>query len=66
MKKTGMTTVIIYALCAAVWSIRAVLEVVYQTYKDSIFWFVLNILCAVIWIAAFIKSLMKYRSGKES
>lgn len=52
-------------MCAVLWTIRAILEVLYQTYNDSMFRFVLNILCAVIWIAAFIVTLKRYRSNKE-
>ncbi len=65
MKKTSLFTVILFALCAAIWTIRAILEVVYQTYNDSVFWFALNILCSVLWIAAFIVNLKRYRSNKE-
>ncbi len=65
MKKTSRLAVILYALCAILWSVRAILEVIYQKYNDSIFWFVLNILCALIWIAAFIVNLKRYRSDKE-
>ena len=65
MKKLSRLTVILYAMCAVLWTIRAILEVLYQTYNDSMFRFVLNILCAVIWIAAFIVTLKRYRSNKE-
>ena len=65
MKKPSRLAVILFALCAVIWSIRAILEVAYKTYNDSIFWFVLNVLCAVIWIAAFIVNLKRYRSSKK-
>ncbi len=65
MKKTGRFTVILFALCAVIWTVRAILEVAYQTYNDSVFWFVLNVLCSVLWIAAFIVNLKRYRSNKE-
>ncbi len=64
MKKPSLLSVIFYALCAVIWSIRAVYEGIFQTYNDSIFWFALNILCALIWIAAFIVNLKRYRSSK--
>lgn len=65
MKKTRHLTVALLGVCAVIWSIRVILEIVYQTYTDSIFWFVLNILCAVIWIAAFVINLKRCRSHKE-
>lgn len=65
MKKPNLLTVMLVALCAIIWSIRAVLEVILQTYNDSIFWFVLNVLCAVIWVIAFFINLKRYRSSKE-
>ncbi len=66
MKKPSLLAVILYALCAVIWSIRAIFEVIYQTYNNSAFWFVLNILCALIWIAAFTVNLKRYRSNKEN
>jgi len=65
MKKPSRLTVILFGTCAVIWTIRAILEVVYQTYNDSVFWFTLNVLCAVIWIAAFVVNLKRYRSNKE-
>ncbi len=63
MKKTSRLMVILCALCAVVWSVSAIFEVIYQTYNYSLFRFVLNILCALIWIAAFIVNLKRYRSS---
>ena len=65
MKQPRRLTVILFGACAVIWTIRAILEVVYQTYNDSVFWFVLNVLCAVIWIAAFVINLKRYRSNKD-
>ena len=65
MKQPRRLTVILFGACAVIWTIRAILEVVYQTYNDSVFWFVLNVLCAVIWIAAFVVNLKRYRSNKD-
>lgn len=64
MNKPTRLTVAIFGACAVIWTIRAILEVVYQTYNYSVFWFVLNVLCAVIWIAAFVVNLKRYRSNK--
>ena len=65
MKKPSRLTVILYGVCAVIWTIRVILEVAYQTYNDSVFWFVLNVLCAVIWIAAFVVNLKRYRANQE-
>ena len=65
MKKPSRLTVILYAVCALVWTIRAIQEVIYQTYNNSVFWFVLNILFTVIWIAAFVVTLKRYHYYRE-
>ncbi len=65
MEKPKLVTVILCGLAAAIWTVRAILGVVYQEYSDSVFWFVLNELCAVIWIAVFIKWLIIYRSNTK-
>lgn len=64
-KTVNRIGVILYAVCAVLWTVRAILEVIYKTYNDSVFLFVLNILCAVVWILAFVVNLKRYRSGKE-
>ena len=65
MKKTSRLTVVLIGACAVIWTIRAILEVAYQTYNDSIFWFVMNVLCALVWIGAFAMNLKRYRANKE-
>ena len=65
MKKPSRLTVILYAVCAVAWTMRAIQEVIYQTYNNSAFWFVLDILCTVIWIAAFVVTLKRYHSYRE-
>ena len=65
MKNPSRLTVILFGMCAVIWTIRAILDVAYQTYNDSVFWFVLNVLCAVIWIAAFVVNLKRYRVNQE-
>lgn len=65
MKKVSRLSVMLYALCAVIWTIRAILEVAYKTYNNSVFWFVMNMLCAVLWIGVFIVNLKRYRSNKD-
>ena len=62
MNNASRFIVILFGLCAVVWTVRAVLDIVYQTYTNSIALFALNIICAVIWIAAFFIKLRNYRS----
>lgn len=64
-KTVSRIGVILYAVCAVLWTVRAILEVIYKTYNDSVFLFVLNILCAAVWILAYVVNLKRYRSGKE-
>jgi len=65
MKKTSYLNMIIFGLCAIIWIIRVILDIVYQTYSNSVFGFILNILCAVVWSAAFILEFKRYRSNKK-
>ncbi len=64
MKKPSRMTVILVGMCAVIWIIRAIFDVVYRTYNDSVLGFVLIVLCAVIWIVAFVVNLKRYRSDK--
>ena len=64
MKKTKRITLILYGLCAIVWTLRVIFGIVYKEYDyDSVF-FILDVLTALIWIAAFIRWTIKYRSEK--
>lgn len=65
MKQPSQLSVILYVLCAVVWTIRAIIEVAYKTYNDSIFWFAINMVCAVMWIVVSIVNLKRYRSNKH-
>lgn len=51
MKKTSGLSVILFGFCAVIWTIRAILEVIDKTY-NSFQGFGMNMLCAVLWIAA--------------
>ncbi len=62
MKKTSRSTVILFGVCAVIWTVRAIFDVIYQTYNISVFTFVLNLICALLWIAAFIRWLKRYRA----
>ncbi len=66
MKKTGLLLVIIWGLCAIFWSIRVVYEIISRSYPTTSFLLVLEILCAILFIVAFIVQLKRYtKSQKE-
>ena len=65
MKKAGGVSVILYGMCAVIWTIRVILDVVNHTVYVPGFSFVLNVLCAVLWIACFVVNLKRYLSNKE-
>lgn len=65
MKKTSLFAVVLYGICAVIWTVRAVVEIIYKTYQDSMLMFILSMLCAVVWVVAFLASLMKYRAGRD-
>ena len=64
-KKSVLATVILCGICAIVWCVRIGLDIVYKTYNTSVLGCLLTILCAIIWIVAFILNLRKYRSPEE-
>lgn len=66
MKKTSLAAVILVGLAAVIWTIRVALEIVLKTYNESVFLFVLNVLCSVVWIVSFIVNLKRYRSNREN
>ena len=64
MKTPSRLTVILSGTCAMIWTVSSISEIIYCTYHDSVFLFVLNLLCTVIWIGAFVVDLKRYRSNK--
>ena len=65
MKKPKRVTLVLYGLCAVIWSLRVIIGVVRKEYDYSFGSFMLNALTALIWIAAFVKWMCKYRSQKD-
>ncbi len=64
MKKPKRITLVLYGLCAVIWSLRVIIGVMYKEYDYSFGFFILNVLAALVWIAAFVKWMLKYRSKK--
>ena len=65
MKKAGCVSVILSGMCAVIWTIRVILDIVNHTVYVPGFGFVLNVLSAVLWIACFVVNLKRYLSNKE-
>lgn len=65
MKKPSKLAVTLNALCAVIWSVKVILEVIYRTYNSSAVMFGVDILCAIILIVSFIVNLKQYRFNKE-
>ena len=70
MKKPKRITLVLYGLCAVIWSLRVIIGVMYKEYDYSFGFFILNVLAAnvlaaLVWIAAFVKWMLKYRSKKD-
>ena len=66
MKENSILSVIFFGLCAVIWSVKAICELADMPYPTTNFLLVLDVVCAICWIAAFIVQLIKYiKSGKE-
>ena len=65
MKKPKRITLVLYGLCAVIWSLRVIIGVMYKEYDYSFGFLILNVLAALVWIAAFVKWMLKYRSKKD-
>lgn len=65
MKKPKRITLVLYGLCAVIWSLGVIIGVMYKEYDYSFGFFILNVLAALVWIAAFVKWMLKYRSKKD-
>ncbi len=67
MKKSTQTKLagVLIAFCAVVWTLRVVLDIITQTYNDSMLLFVLHIICAVAWIIATTANIARAVSRKE-
>ena len=65
MKKTSLLIVILYGACAVIWTVKAALETAYGTYNDDLVMYVLGMLCAAMWIGAFIAALKRHLDGRK-
>ena len=65
MKNKKLINVILFGLCAVIWIIRVITGVVYKEYENSLWIFITNAVCAVIWVCTFIIYLVRYRSDND-
>ena len=65
MKKPSRFVMILDGICALMWTVKVIVEIVSKTYDNSFFLFVLNIFCAVSWIYIFIVYLKNYSNQDE-
>lgn len=65
MKKPKRITLVSYGLCAVIWSLRVIVGFMDKEYDHSTGFFILNVITALIWIAAFVKWLLAYHSGND-
>lgn len=64
MKKPKRITLVLYGLCAVIWSLRVIIGVMYEEYDYSFGFFILNVLAALVWIAAFVKWMLNIAPKK--
>ena len=65
-KKTDLAIVILYGICAVVWTVLSILEViVFKTYQDNLLKFIWNVICAIQWVFLFLLSWKRYKNGKR-
>lgn len=57
--------VVLFGAAAAIWTARAVVDVVYGVPAISMAVFLLDILCAVVWAIAFVAQLLRCRFRKK-
>lgn len=64
MKKKAslLLSVVLYGLCAVIWSIKAVYVVISTPSPTTSFLLASDIPCAIIWIAAFIVQIIRYKN----
>lgn len=57
-------TLKLYAVCAIIWTLTTIISIIRKLYIDSLFLFVMNMLCAVLWMIAFIAELKRNKSER--
>lgn len=63
--KKKRTTMILFGLCALIWSAKAVYEIVAMQNATAPVMLYLDAACALCWILTFAAAAKRYRSGKD-
>ena len=66
MKKGSLISVILFGICAVIWSAKAVYEAINTPYPTTPTLLILDVACAICWIVAFMASIKRYRSNKDN
>ena len=66
MKDKSKTTLILSGLCAALWTLRVVVDLFAAGNSEPAYYLLINALCAGAWIASFVIRLKRYRTEKKS
>ena len=65
MKKPSRFVLMLYGACAVLWIIKVISDIVNQTIYAPGSGFVLNVICAIMWVVCFIVNLKRYLSNQE-
>lgn len=65
MKKESLLSVILFGLCAVIWSVKAIYEIINTPYPTIPTLLTLDAVCAMCWIVAFVVSIKRYRSNRD-
>ena len=65
MKKISLLSVVLFGLCAVIWTIKAIYKVISMPYPTTPFLLFSDVVCAICWIVAFIIQLKRYTKFKN-
>ena len=59
------TAMILYGVCAVLWTALVVMDVMNRTYTEDIAMFALKVICLPVWIAGFVVMCKRYLKSKD-
>lgn len=66
MKKQAIIKLVLAALACVIWIVVAILEFFEKYYTSNATLFVMHLICAIVWIAAFFANLRRYLKEKKN
>jgi len=63
--KNRLALVILTGLCAAIWTVRTVLDIIAKEYQAEGSGFTLQVICNLLWFIIFANQLLLYRKLKK-